>query len=335
MWDSAETEEEDEAKQNERQTQTLERNKKKIFKRQTPGHKASKHDPGKVKYRGIGNSQMKRYISPPKQEKIVNTWSRSCSEWTSLTTNASSMEWIIVKPHSFPACVYPQRDEIQSCPDLFAACSTAYRGRCTHLWQEKATLKQLVTLTWRVLWQPRAPDRGTNINGSWKKNIKIKKLFSSLVNELIKEHFPPRLFFSPSQFMQPVFGIWQPQTLHTSIMLDAVVLGARERKGVMFTVPNPWHPATLLFVHKEGRWWWKVSASTVGSVEWLFKQRTERGRAWNREAACTFPANRKKQHIITVCQTFHIEFEQVVKGAILKPACPQGWSLKAEHVRVS
>lgn len=55
----------------------------------------------------------------PKQEKIVNMWRQSCFEWTSLKENASSMEWIIVKPHSFPACVYPERDEMQSCPDLF------------------------------------------------------------------------------------------------------------------------------------------------------------------------------------------------------------------------
>lgn len=88
----------------------------------------SERVPGKVHFRGRKQPNEKdMYL--PKQEKIVNMWSQeSCFEWISLTTNASSMEWIIVKPHSFPACVYPKRDEIQSCPDLFAVRRIVYRA---------------------------------------------------------------------------------------------------------------------------------------------------------------------------------------------------------------
>lgn len=204
-------------------------------------------------------------------------WSQSSFEWISLKANASSMEWIIVKPHSFPACVYPERDEIQSCPDLFAVCG--YReGDALISDGDRPNLSNLYTYrnSSTASWLPDKKSTNGNTQLSVRALSTASLFFRSFIynkkirnlrmpgtetyirmshewsNQRHKRHFllsspPPTFSFQlPTIYPDHVWHM-AATDLHASIMLDAIVLeGGREREWYLQYVPMaPSHGAVF------------------------------------------------------------------------------------------
>lgn len=74
--------------------------------------------------------------------------------------------------------------------------------------------------------------------------------------------------------------------LHASIMSDAIVLeGGREREWCLQYLAHGIRPRRRYCI-KRGRWWWRVSVSTVTLAYLLFRQLKERDRGRTSEAIC-------------------------------------------------
>lgn len=88
-------------------------------------------------------------------------------------------------------------------------------------------------------------------------------------------------FFLPSNLSNPCLA-YGSHRLACLNYVGRYCVGKRGKKGRDVYSTYPWHPATMLFLHKEGRWWWKVSVSTVRLAYLLFKQQQESGREWKK-----------------------------------------------------
>lgn len=238
-------------------------------------------------------------------------WSQSCFEWISLKANASSMEWIIVKPHSFPACVYPKRDEIQSCPDLFAVCGIVYRevDALISNW-EKPYLSTCSNTyrnsSWKTSWllykKLMDGNKQLSIQDLTFRMSKIKEYKQRIVMDYCLpkfENISPEWFdqryravasfprsaysFLPSNLSSPCLA-YGSHRLACLNYVGRYCVGGRERKGVMFTVPTrgirPWRCFTIKRGGGDERCQCPLSDWRSSSLN-SRRRETEKGRKWN------------------------------------------------------